>query len=333
MNLYPKHLKNRMLFAYEFWRGKSKVRCKPIQIVIGITNACNAKCKTCSRRLMKRKIGFMDFKTLKKIIDESRNYAEFVDFSFDGEALMHPQVFDFIRYCKKNKLLVGTSTNGISLTKEVSKKLLESGIDCIVLSLDAATGKTYKLIKNVDKFDEVLQNISYLLQIKKRMKNPPYIIAQFVESKLNKNEKGRFIKMWKNSGVDDIRIKPCFTFGSDLGVIDSLKIRNKSCHIPWRLFHVYWDGTVVLCCLDLLGETPIGNIKENSIDEIWNSKRMQNFRKLLARGKASNISICRMCNYPCISPLLTLGSILVNDLTRFKILAKIEKINILKNLI
>jgi radical SAM protein with 4Fe4S-binding SPASM domain len=318
------HIKNRIQFAYECWKGKAKVKNKPIQIVIGITNACNANCQMCSRRLMKRKVGFMEFKTLKRIIEQTKEYAEFIEFSFDGEALLHPQVFDFIKYCKENNLLVGTSTNGISLTPKICEKLLESDLDCLVLSLDAATSETYKLVKGVDKFGEAMRNIKHLIELKEEKNSSLYIVAQFVQSRLNYKEKEEFIELWKSYGIPT-RIKPCLTFGG-LDFLNNKITRKQSCYLAWRSIHIYWDGMVVLCCLDLLNETPLGNINEKSLEEIWNSERIQKFRRLLAEERASEIKICENCNYPSINPILLFGSVFVNDLTRFKILVKAEKI-------
>ena len=47
----------------------------------------------------------------------------------------------------------------------------------------------------------------------------------------------------------------------------------------YRNIFVYWNGDVVPCCYDHHGSEIMGNVMENTMDEIWNGERYQAFRK------------------------------------------------------
>ena len=47
---------------------------------------------------------------------------------------------------------------------------------------------------------------------------------------------------------------------------------------------VYWNGDVVPCCYDLEGNEIMGNLKDNTMEEIWNGEKYKNFRKRLKKS-------------------------------------------------
>ncbi|KKL60605.1 hypothetical protein LCGC14_2203620, partial [marine sediment metagenome] len=59
---------------------------------------------------------------------------------------------------------------------------------------------------------------------------------------------------------------------------------------------IRWNGDVVPCCYDIMSEYVIGNIRENSLEEIWNNERYNNIRKGIEIGHP--VEICGGC-YEC----------------------------------
>ena len=139
------------------------------QLEIEVANDCNLKCIGCPHQRMKRGTGYMDFELFKKIIDEAYNsYFVGVHFSGLGEPLLHPQAKEMFSYAKVKGLEVGLWTNGLELTEELSKQIIEREfVDYIIFGLDAATKETYAKVKGVDVFDKVTENITRFLKLKK----------------------------------------------------------------------------------------------------------------------------------------------------------------------
>lgn len=50
------------------------------------------------------------------------------------------------------------------------------------------------------------------------------------------------------------------------------------CILPWLYLEIFPDGIVTPCCAN---ELPLGNIKNDSIEKIWNNEEIKNFRKSL----------------------------------------------------
>ena len=70
--------------------------------------------------------------------------------------------------------------------------------------------------------------------------------------------------------------------------------RNKSCVDVYVRLVVHSNNTVPICCSDFSHEMIIGNAKENSLKEIWDSKKLSGIRKLLNED-IRKIPFCRLC--------------------------------------
>jgi radical SAM protein with 4Fe4S-binding SPASM domain len=75
-------------------------------------------------------------------------------------------------------------------------------------------------------------------------------------------------------------------------------LKNKLQNHCWKLWHanvITWDGKVVPCCFDKDASHQLGNLHEQSLEEIWQSKRYQQFRSALVNDR-KNIDICANCS-------------------------------------
>ena len=66
------------------------------------------------------------------------------------------------------------------------------------------------------------------------------------------------------------------------------------CHLPWNTLTCYYDGSVRPDCLCDINKI-VGHLKDSTIEELWNNKQMQIYRK----NVASNI-VDGWCNSNCI---------------------------------
>ena len=69
------------------------------------------------------------------------------------------------------------------------------------------------------------------------------------------------------------------------------------CYAPTEILIVTVTGDILLCCDDAERSHVMGNIIDQSLEEIWFSDKMLNIRELLRKGKRSEAaSICRHCD-------------------------------------
>ena len=104
----------------------------PLHIDIEVTSCCNLKCPFCATTFRIKEIdrGLISFEAVKKIIDEGvANGMYGVKFNIRGEPLLHPQIYDFIKYAKNKGLIdVYFNTNGMLLNEHACQKLIEAGL-------------------------------------------------------------------------------------------------------------------------------------------------------------------------------------------------------------
>lgn len=317
---------NRFKLAISYLLKFSKVWGMPIEASIEITSRCNLNCIMCPRKAINRPIKDMDYSLFKKAINQLAPSVELVYLHGLGEPLLNKNLFKMIGYAKKKGLRVGISTNAIVLDKRKSKELLKSGIDYIIFALDAASKKTYQKIRRGGNFEKATGNTRYFLNQKKKLRLPIFCVVQMIIMPENKKEKKKFLEMWRASGANVVRIKP---------VVDFFHKKKKAflqgCFYPYRMVNIYFDGTIVPCCQDNFGQYSLGNIKKESLRDIWNGKKAQFLRKKLAQNRRKDINICQRCSYPQPSILGTLGLAVFSNLTVKKILPILEKLPFFRN--
>jgi radical SAM protein with 4Fe4S-binding SPASM domain len=68
----------------------------------------------------------------------------------------------------------------------------------------------------------------------------------------------------------------------------------KSCRTPEGSFQISTEGDVFICCCDYFGKHIMGNIKDNSILEIWRNPRFADIRTQARNGIAAT-DMCSKC--------------------------------------
>ena len=128
---------------------------------------CNAACYYCSNRnntklkITNKKINgqisiLKSLKQLKKmdLLDDNLSIS-----THGGEPTLLKEFGDILNFALKYKYPVEILSNGILYEKNIPKILGRFPESYMTISLDAGTRETYKKIKKVDKFDDVVQNV------------------------------------------------------------------------------------------------------------------------------------------------------------------------------
>lgn len=281
----------------------------PLHLDLDVTNACNLRCKMCARTIMIEKgnmpdIGFMDFDFVKHLIDEgaSEGLAS-IKFSFQGEPLLHPKIVEIVTYAKKAGIIdTMINTNGMLLTSEMSKALLDGGLDNIFFSIDSAYKEIYETIRPGADYDKVVENILTFIRLRNlKEKNAVQVGVNMVVMEENKDEVDTFISQWSNIadtvnwGLDHhyvLKEKPEKT--------KSIKTEhdNFCCSQLWQRLIVNWDGECLPCCLDVERELVVGNAHNNSLQQIWlHSPLYKLLREKHKSGNYQDIKRCKHCSF------------------------------------
>ena len=108
-------------------------------VMIALTHQCQCRCLHCGVTLNKQdKKDELRSHEIMKLIDESIDLGVSRVYFFGGEPLLVPELTDLIRYAKKKNMMVKLDTNGFLLDEAMVKKLKDSGLDFIGVSIDSS---------------------------------------------------------------------------------------------------------------------------------------------------------------------------------------------------
>ena len=279
-------------------RKQAEIKSKkpPFSIQIETANVCNAECLMCAYPRMRRQKGFMSSDLYKKITNEACSLGvSLVNLNFMGEPLLDKEVIERIRYAKSKGLLVSFYTNGSLLDKKMGKLLIDSGIDRISVSFDGFSRQTYERIRIGLKFDKVLGNVTNLLKIKKEMGRGARVFIHLITLPENKGEITDFRRYWSNI-ADGVFIAFCRDWGGKVKELTSLSPFTKKqlprvpCFWLWDLLVVLWTGEVTVCCNDFEGQLKIGDLRYQTLADVWYGTELGTLREAHLKGELNRIS-------------------------------------------
>ncbi len=286
---------------------KRKIRWDfPMSINLETTNHCNLRCIMCPRHLTDRGFGLMDDGLYQKLIDEIAEKGPVLTLTLikDGESLIHPRVHELIKYAKERKAAhrIEIFSNGILLDEDRSVKIIESGLDVLNISIDAMNPETYKKIKGRDQYEMVVKNTKRFAEIKKEMgAKTPLLVAKFIGMTENAEQLQEYKSFWKPI-ADQVLISPYHNYA---GGTSDRKLKSQKdakcrypCLVTWFNPVVLWDGLVTPCCVNFMkNELIMGDVKTQTIEEVWQSDKYNKLRADMIRGDMSEWKTCSRCTY------------------------------------
>jgi len=146
---------------------REKCNWFPYIIEMGITGLCNIDppCVMCATRNNKERevIDHLPQKIVDKVLPYLNSANLVVLHGGEGEPLLSPKLFYMLDSIDSRKVNVMFASNGLLLTEDISKRLIEKGLKEINFSIDAATSLSYRKIRNNDGFNAFRQELPALL--------------------------------------------------------------------------------------------------------------------------------------------------------------------------
>lgn len=285
----------------------------PYSILLEPTSKCNLRCPMCARTIYPEIISMrnnmnMKFSDFKNLMDEVGDKVMFLFLWNFGEPLINPDIFKMIEYARKKKIFTLMSTNAYLLDSERAKRLVESGLDYLIISFDGASKKSYEQYRKNSDFSRVTGNIENLMKIKKsERKILPFVNLQFILMKHNANEVQEIRNLAARLGVDRLSFKKTIVYDEKLkdellpeenkykfNFYNKTAEKNISCERPWVHMVVNCEGAVLPCCDDIKYAHYMGNVLDNGVKGIINNEKYTAFRKQVVND-IRKIDICKNC--------------------------------------
>ena len=279
----------------------------PLRLNIEITTVCNSKCKICSRTKKRRPDVHLSFKDFKYIIDQTQNHYLIELYLYRlGEPFLNPELSKMLNYLNgfDNFEYIWISSNGLELSNEHIKMLLNSNVRIFNMSINGVDQKSYRSVNEVGLLENVERNFINAIELKKKKgKRLPFMRAQMI-SQGNKNDDEKFLNKWSdkadiiNVGMIEFGSSIEFNYNKALNQRSLAEnVSNKICSKPGRYsFYLYNDGSVVPCMCDYNADfLNIGNWRNQSIEDIFNSEKYKSFLNLHFSGNREKINFCSNC--------------------------------------
>jgi MoaA/NifB/PqqE/SkfB family radical SAM enzyme len=269
---------------------------------------CMYKCKFCpmhtdnTREIYRRK-SEMSWETLQNIVHSLPNDGVYsFDISSIGETLELEALPEYLAYMKKERPFVNTtiSTNGLLLTPDIMQRLVASNLDTMQVSLFAHDADDYEWICGGKHYERVCQNIVEAMEVRRKMGvNHPQVQVFIAGIEEFRSKFEPFLAKWNNI-VDVAFVRPinCSSINQDITPIFQVKKKRYPCIGPWYRTSIRSNGDVIACQRIQFFDRDhaIGNINEQSLEEIWQGPAMQKLRQLQLDGRWQDDPLCADCD-------------------------------------
>lgn len=264
----------------------------PKKIQIETTMLCNSECTFCPQNELTRRPHYMEEHIWKKIIDQSSGRGVLYRPFLVNEPFVDRRLGEIIRYIRNDDTAkVELNSNGRFVKRSLVTEVLEAGIDWIRFSIDGFSDETYKMSGRGMNYEKVVEDVHFFIAERDRLNNGTFIEVRMIDMDLNKHEQEDFLNYW-NKYADQATITELYTWP---WMGQKEPFRAPCPKIIDEMFFVV-DGRATLCCWDFQERGVIGDIREQTVEEIWRGAINQKYRALLNDGKRDEIHLCSRCD-------------------------------------
>ena len=259
-----------------------------------ITTKCNLVCTFCKNNSVEvQSRGSMSLDLYKSILEQGKDRWKRVNLWGTGEPLMNKDFFEMASFAKMMKIeRIKVSTNGHFFTDVNVNLLLECGITEVRVAIDSINPSTYKKLRVNGSLEQVIRGVKRLVKSRNKTGIAMKIIICSVVSNFNYKEVESIEKFSKNVGADEHE-KISNIWREQFDKI-GLSPANSRCNQQLKTFNVLANGNIVPCCHTYMGEVTLGNVKNDSVENIWNGDKALSTRKDFLENC---FFYCQNCNY------------------------------------
>ena len=286
----------------------------PFIVFVDPASACNFRCSFCPTghhaipEIANRYNGLMKFDVFTKIVDDLADFdkpIKVLRLYKDGEPFLNKRLADMVRYAKASGRVeyVDTTTNGSLITPGRLGPVLEAGLDKINVSVDGMTEEIYQRVTGVRfDFPRFVENVKWLFANKGSCE----VVVKTIGDILTPAQREEFFDVFGDY-ADRIFVEnlaPCwpeFDTEKHMGVKITQGIYQQAigetevCPYIFYGCSVNADGQVSSCFLDWGRKLIIGDVRQDTMFEIWNSDKMNALRMLHLEGKRRSHPVCGSC--------------------------------------
>ena len=188
--------------------GDSVAEAMPVCLYLEVTNRCNLLCETCPRTFEALEPPQdMTWDMFTRIVDQVPGVKRVVLHGV-GEPMLVKHLPDMVRYLKARGTHVLFNTNGTLLAPKKHREIIETGLDELRVSLDAAEAATFMKVRGKDMFDRIVRNVSAFTALQREIgATLPRVSLWLTGLKETVDQLPEFVRLAARVGVKEVHLQ------------------------------------------------------------------------------------------------------------------------------
>ncbi len=180
----------------------------PVCVYLEVTNRCNLLCETCPRTFEALEPpADMSWELFTSIVDQVPGLVRAVLHGV-GEPMMVKALPRMIRYLKERGVYVLFNTNGTLLAPKKRRELIDTGLDELRVSLDAAEAESFLKVRGKDFFARIVRNVSEFTALQKELgAATPRVSLWLTGLKETVDQLPEFVRLAARIGVREVYLQ------------------------------------------------------------------------------------------------------------------------------
>jgi radical SAM protein with 4Fe4S-binding SPASM domain len=286
-------------YRYDTFPQRLKLDNFPPCLQIEPTSICNYRCPFCYQidsEFTKKSSGMMGMMSLdlfKMVIDQAEGNCEAVTLASRGEPLLCSDIEEMLAYTTGKFLALKLNTNAWFLDEAKCHSILQSGVNTLVFSADAASEPAYSNLRVNGDLDRVHKNIKRFQDIRFKHYPKSRIITRVSGVKVPGTDDLDTMERFWGEQADQVAF---VDYNPWENVYDQpVNDINEPCSDLWRRMFVWWDGKVNPCDSDFKSTLETGMASSQGLSKIWLSDKYTALRKQHQAKDRSDCSPCNRC--------------------------------------
>jgi hypothetical protein len=240
----------------------------------------------------------IDYERVIELLEELRDWPdlEYVEFHNYNEPLLYPNYFFYFASRARHILgpnKIGIVTNGSTMNEILAERILQLEPHHVWFSLDSLKPGIYEKIRPGLSLIRVLNGIHSFWKVASEIEFPVGIVCTVMEDNIKEVEELK--EYWIKKGNCQLFFQWCDGRGFPLKEKPYTRPDEEACDYVLENAIVLTNLDVVPCCMDWEGKLTMGNLKESSLETIWQGEAFQYFRQLHLNQRKQNLFICSTC--------------------------------------
>lgn len=282
----------------------------PSQICVDVAEVCNLACIHCPHPTFKKSqyysARYLDPDLNRKMVDEVREHGrgitQYIRYTSNGEPLIHPRGYEMIAYAVEHSgTFVTLTTNGTIMNEKRTRRLLDSGIHMIDISIDAFSPETYEKVRVGGDLSVTQTNVLRLIDWVRTSGAATKVVVSFVEQPENAHEVQQFRQYWEEQGADYVVVRRLHSAAGAVASVaksmwDATKPEaRRPCAYPWERIILNPRGKLAFCPAEWEYKAEFADFSEISIKEAWQGSFMSGLRDAHLKNDFSCHGFCGQC--------------------------------------